>query len=423
MLPFDQPWYRRLIAFSLALGVSGGVLGLVYLGATGEIIDVIFDRGGTTWWSGEWWWIPLIAVGGLVVAGLRQAWNIPNKVPGGVELIAAGEVDHRTAPRWVIISAISAVVGASLGPSFALVLMGGGLGSWIVSRRWAEREAEEYYTLTGIAGGFGAAFTSPILGAFIVSEIGPTPKQRYPAAIMPQLIAATVGFVIFYAVVGRTFLGIYEVPPYEFRLRDMAIAAALGVVAAAIMATFVVVIIVVKRLTGLVSNAYLLGLVGGGAVGLIGFSLPLTLGSGQSQLGTVVDDASALGIGLLLTVLVAKMAAMALSLAVGFMGGNVFPMIFMGGTSGVIVHLIFPDLPAALAVSCMLAAVPGSYLKAPVSMTFIAAIAISLDPRTVAPVATAVIVSFLTVSIARYAVSQRRRDAGEPTDDEDLATT
>ena len=92
MLPFDQAWYRRLIGFAVALGVAGGVLGLVYLGATGEIIDLIFDRGGSTWWSGEWWWIPLIAAGGLLVAALRQAWHIPHDVPGGVELIAAGLV-------------------------------------------------------------------------------------------------------------------------------------------------------------------------------------------------------------------------------------------------------------------------------------------------------------------------------------------
>ena len=413
MLPFDQAWYRRIVAFAVALGVAGGVLGLVYLGATGAAIDLVFDNGGASWWSGEWWWIPLVAVGGLGVAALRRRWDIPDEVPGGVALIESGEVDHRTAPQWVAISAVSAVVGASLGPSFALVLMGGGLGSWIVARRWADREAAQYYTLTGIAGGFGAAFTSPILGAFLVSEIGPTPKQRYTTAMVPQLVAASVGFVIFFAVAGRTFLGIYDVPPYEFRVVDMALAVALGLSAAVVMVVFVVIVLVVRRAAARVRNPYLLGLVGGGAVGLIAWSLPLTLGSGQSQLRTVVDDASSLGVGLLIAVLVAKMAAMALSLAVGFMGGNVFPLIFMGGTSGVVVHLIVPDIPEALAVSCMLAAVPGSYLNAPVSMTFIAAIAVSLDPRTIAPVAVAVITAYLTIAIARYALGTRRATAGD----------
>jgi H+/Cl- antiporter ClcA len=424
VLPFDQTWYRRIIGFAVVLGIAGGVLGLLYLGATGAVIDLFFDDAGTEPWSGEWWWIPLVAGGGLIVAALRQAWNVPDKVPGGVALIEAADVDHRTAPQWVAISAVSAVVGASLGPSFALVLMGGGLGSWIVSRRWAEPEAAHDYTLTGIAGGFGAAFTSPVLGAFLVSELAPTPKQRYAAAIVPQLIAATVGFVIFYAVAGRTFLGIYELPDYEFEIIDMAIAAALGVLAAAVMAVFVGVIIAVRWATGLVSNRYVLGVVGGGIVGFIAFSLPLTLGAGQSQLGTVVEGASTFSIGLLLAVLIAKMAAMALSLAVGFMGGNVFPMIFMGGTAGVIVHLIVPDIPAALAVSCMLAAVPGSYLRAPISMTFIAAIAVSLDPRTTAPVAVSVITSFLLVSIIRYVIANRKQAAAaSDVDDAPAAAT
>jgi len=66
---------------------------------------------------------------------------------------------------------------------------------------------------------------------------------------------------------------------------------------------------------------------------LIAYSLPLTLGSGQSQLGDVVDEGAALGTGLLLTVLIAKMVAMALSLAVGFMGGNVFAVTSDAGSS------------------------------------------------------------------------------------------
>jgi hypothetical protein len=83
-------------------------------------------------------------------------------------------------------------------------------------------------------------------------------------------------------------------------------------------------------------------------------------------------------------------------------------MIFIGGLSGVIVHLLIPAIPAALAVSCMLAAVPGSYLRAPIGMTFIAAVAVALDPRTTAPVAVAVITSYLLVSTVRYLLAKRR---------------
>jgi chloride channel protein, CIC family len=413
-VPFDLPWYRRLLGVAFLLGITGGVLGLVYLGATGWVIDRLFPASEGVAWSGDWWWIPLTAVGGLVVVILRTTWHVPDEVPGGVALIEAGAVDHMTAPQWLAITAMSAIAGASLGPSFALILMGGGLGSWIASRSPSADDAAEDYTLTGAAGAFGAAFTSPILGAFLVSELEPIPRQRYVASIIPQLIASLVGFVVFYSVEGRTFLGSYEVPPYDFEVLHLALAVGLGVIAAFVMLVFLGVIIAVKRASAVITNRYALGVVGGAIVGLIAFALPLTIGSGQSQLGVVIGSAEKLGIGLLIVVLVAKMAAMSLSLQLGFMGGNVFPAIFIGGTAGIVVSLIFPDMPEALAVGCLLAAVPGSYLRAPVSMVLVSAIALYLAPETIAPVAVSVVTAYLLISAVRYVIARRRgADASE----------
>lgn len=83
-------------------------------------------------------------------------------------------------------------------------------------------------------------------------------------------------------------------------------------------------------------------------------------------------------------------------------------MIFIGGAADAIAHLAFPEIPLALAVGCMLAAVPGSYLRAPISMVLIAAIALYLDAETVAPVAIAVVTAYLLVAAVRYVVSNRR---------------
>jgi H+/Cl- antiporter ClcA len=191
----------------------------------------------------------------------------------------------------------------------------------------------------------------------------------------------------------------------------MATAALLGVVSAVIMATLVAVLLVVRKLASALGNRYVIGVVGGLIVGTISVALPLTLGAGQSQLETVIGEMEGLGLGLLAAVLVAKMVALSISVEMGFLGGNVFPMIFIGGLSGVIVHTAFPGIPAALAVSCMLAAVPGSYLRAPISMTFIAAVALALDPRTAAPVAVAVVTSYLLVASVRYLRSARAGQA------------
>jgi H+/Cl- antiporter ClcA len=143
------------------------------------------------------------------------------------------------------------------------------------------------------------------------------------------------------------------------------------------------------------------------AIGTIAFALPLTLGSGNEQLAAVLDSPVPLGVGLLIGVLVAKIVAIVVSMSIGFIGGNVFPMIFIGGTAGVIIHLIFPSIPMALAVSAMMAAVPGSFLRAPVSLTLLAALSVGLGPETTAPVVVSVITAYLLVATIRYFVAQR----------------
>ena len=67
-----------------------------------------------------------------------------------------------------------------------------------------------------------------------------------------------------------------------------------------------------------------------------------------------------LGLGLLVVLLIAKMFTFAVSQASGFVGGPIFPALFIGGTAGVLVHQVIPGLPLGLAFTCLLAAVPGA---------------------------------------------------------------
>ncbi len=407
MLPLDQPWYRRLIFYAFGLGLVAGLLGLGYLAITGVGIDLFFGDPTTELWSGEWWWIPLVAGGGVAVAILRKVWSTPDETPGAIDAIESGEIDHTSAPQLVAISAVSLIVGASLGPSFALVIMGGAFGSWLAERKWAEGKADETYTLAGMAGGLGGAFTAPILGAFLVSELAPTPRERYVASIIPQLISATVGFIVFYLIVGQVFIQSFKLPRYDFDMSHMLVAVGLGFAAVAVVLVLVAMTAALKKASGLVSNRYALGAFGGALIGLAAFAMPLTLGSGNAQLAAILETSAPLGIGLLIAVLVAKMVAVVVSMSIGFIGGNVFPMIFIGGTAGVIIHLIFPSIPIALAVSALMAAVPGSFLRAPVSLTLLAALSVGLEPETTAPVVVAVITAYLLVAIIRYVVQQR----------------
>lgn len=398
-LPIDQPWYRQLLALAVVVGGVLALLGLGYLGLTGAITDRVFGDPRIDAWSGDWWWIPYTAAGGLAVGALRTWWGTTDHVPGGVAVIESGEVDHRVAPSWVALAAVSAIAGASLGPSFALVMMGGGLASWIASRIWRDdTDIRLTATTTGIAGGFGGVFTSPGLGTLIVSELAPTRKERYIESLLPQLIAATAAFAVFFGVAGSTLLNSFSVPTKAFSTWDLLVGVGLGFAGSAIMIVFVLIVKLAQALAAKVTDGLLRGLVGGALVGLIAMALPLTVGAGNDQLSTVIDESATISAWLLVAVLLAKMVAMALSLAAGFIGGNVLPMLFVGGTAGVIIHLAIPEVPYVVAVSSMLVAVPGAIIKAPIGLTFIAVLSVGLGPLTAAPVAVAVATSYITTA-------------------------
>ena len=150
------------------------------------------------------------------------------------------------------------------------------------------------------------------------------------------------------------------------------------------------------------------GAVGGALVGLLAFALPLTATSGSSQLTTELEISATLGTAFLVAILIAKMFAIALSQSSGFLGGVVFPIIFIGGTAGVLVNSIFPSIPIALSVGALLAAVPGAFLGAPVSLILIAAGTVGLGAAALVPICIAVVTSYLTLALVRnYIVRQR----------------
>jgi len=406
MLPLDERWYQRLLTVALGLGVFGGVIALIYSVTTGWGISFFFGEPTSELFSGQWWWIPLVAAGALLVAILRARTGVAGPVPSAVAFAMKGWVDPATAFQLVIISGISLTLGASLGPSFGVIVAGGGFAAWLVSRRKEADEGERHdYALTGMAGGLGAVFSAPLLGSAMTSELSPTPKRGYVSSFIPQFIAATIGFVIFFGITGAVLLDSFDVPGYVFEYWHLFAGIGLGLLSTLVMVVYVGFGRVVRQASTRFPNAYLKAVVFGALVGLIAFALPLTATGGSVQLSYTTDHLTTLGAGLLLVVLLAKIAAVALSQEAGFLGGPVFPLFFIGGTAGAIVHDLLPGVPAGLAVAAMLAAVPGGVIGAPISFILIGVGAVGVGIEAAAPVGVAV----LTAHLASSALQLRRK--------------
>jgi H+/Cl- antiporter ClcA len=148
---------------------------------------------------------------------------------------------------------------------------------------------------------------------------------------------------------------------------------------------------------------------GGVVFGIVGVALPLTMFSGSDQLKTVLSHEGTLGLGLLAAVLIAKMATFAVSQASGFVGGPIFPSLFIGGIAGALVHQVIPGMPLGLAFTCLLAAVPGALAPAPFSMVLMAAFLTQVGALQTAPILIAVVTAFLTMEAVKYLLASRKQ--------------
>jgi H+/Cl- antiporter ClcA len=399
MLPFEKPWYRKLLLLAPLIGAAAGVLALI----TGTASGFFFGGTNTGWWNGRWWWIPLTAFGGLIVSLLRKAWKIPKVVPGSVALAQQAWVDPSQALYWIVITTVSLITGASLGPSFGLVVLGGFAGSWLVTRLGLheDEEAKQEYTLTGMAGGMGGGFSAPLFAAVLASELSPTSKRNYITAFIPELFSSTIGFIIYFGVTGHSMLGSYKLPVYGFSIKYLIIGVLLGVAAVFVLILFSFISKLVFIAMARIGNPYVLGVAGGALVGLISFALPLAATSGSGQLATELQISETIGAGFIIAILIGKMFAIAISQSSGFLGGIVFPSIFLGGTAGLLAHSLFPSIPIALCVGAMLAATPGAFLNAPLALLIIAAGTVSIGAEALAPIAISVVIANLLMSLMR----------------------
>jgi len=227
-------------------------------------------------------------------------------------------------------------------------------------------------------------------------------------------VASSVSFGIYFAIAGAVFLDDYQVPPYKFEDWQLLAGVPLGLFAALVVSLLAGFILVASRLFGRLKIPVIAKSTLGGVVfGIVGVALPLTMFSGSDQLKTVLEDAGTLGVGLIAVLVIAKMLTFAVSQGSGFVGGPIFPSLFIGGTAGVLVHQVIPGVPLGLAFTCLLAAVPGGLAPAPFSMVLMAAFLTQVGALQTAPILIAVITSYLTLEAVKYLLASRKQASTE----------
>jgi len=394
------------MAYALVLGVLGGLAGLVFLGVVGhgEKWNVVTNPH---WLGGHWWWVAVTAAAGLVVGVLHRVLRVPDETPGIIAEIKTGEVDARLVPATVLISAVSLIGGASLGPEKALGSIGGGFGTWIANRRGLGIEDGQVNVLSGMAGAYGGMLSSPVIVVALILEVARPGANRFTKTLLTTIVASSVGFGVYFAVAGAVFLDIYKVPAYRFADWQLLAGVLLGLFSAVVVALLVASIALATKLLAKVPGIARSTL-GGLLFGVVAVLVPLTLFTGSAQLKTVLHDAGTLGVGMLALIVVAKIVTFAISQGSGFIGGPIFPSLFIGGTAGVFVHELIPGVPLGLAFTCVFAAVPGALVTAPFTVVLLAAFVSQVGALQTAPILIAVVTAFLAMEAVKYALVSRK---------------
>lgn len=422
--------------------------------------ETIKKRNGGNFGSGTWDTLTTMVVGGFVIGVIKAVWTglfgeFPDDPPSLITEVESLHVhDPFLSIGLLLCSIVSLGVGASVGPEAAAGAIGVSLGSSIGSLPFVSRrmEASNYILpFLGIAAAFGPLLPSPILSSILLLELtiasGAISKFDFMHSIVLSGIAASVSYTIFVSLEDFTFLDkkVLPIALFEFpNVHDanpilMLYAIPLGVVCGIYGILTIICLGICKGVGGAISkgcnnfgrkccgfNSSVLGLVftpiiGGVLLGVIAKYFPLTMGDGNAQMGAVMSQAFNRTLHqkirrnlnqtqfvdhgeILVTTLIAtsfmKILALGVSLGFGYIGGQLFPLMFSGTCLGAAASLIIGNddaLPMPISVACCLVAIPCAFTPLVFTLTCTVSMMLALGSSATGPIFVAAFTSYTTV--------------------------
>jgi chloride channel protein, CIC family len=273
------------------------------------------------------WWHRLLvpAVGGLLVGFFVHRF-VPGGRPVGVPQVMeasalnGAKMSLTQGIKGAVANAATLGFGGSSGREGPVVHLGATIGSRIA--KWMRMPRGHARTLLacGVAGAVAASFNAPLAGVFFALEV--VIGHYALAAFAPIVMASLVATVVSRAVYGD--FPAFIIPNYTISAFEFPAFAMLGV-AAAVLAVVLMrgVALVGHQIARLPIPAWCRPGVGGLGVGILAIAFPEVLGVGYGSTDQALKGEFALL--MLLALMVAKTAAMALTIGSGFGGGGFSP--------------------------------------------------------------------------------------------------
>src|SRR5919106_2347319 len=282
--------YYRLMVYAAMFGAISSVLTVGYITLYNQGIK-FFDQGTLMVLGVNIWPLVLLTGAGLLIGLIIKF--LGQHAGLGVAQRQYAQTG-RLSPRYlssILLQAFTALwSGAAVGPEGPLVFLTGGAGSFVSDKLKLQKDEVQVLVYSSIAGAFGGFFGSPIIGAVGAFEYMYIRELDFYRHLIPGLLAAAVGYGVYFAFLQTSYLGIFSFPDYASpKLIDLLWALLVGVIAGGIGIMFKVIFGIIHLIfTPLSKRPIVRGVIGGAIICLIGLFLPFNLYSGQDQLLQII---------------------------------------------------------------------------------------------------------------------------------------
>ncbi len=324
----------KRIGIYAAVFVKGLLISSI-IGILGGVIGFVFNKGifyASDIHSKYPYVLFLMPVLGLLIVLMYEKASLSRD--GGTNLILHSirhlkGVPIIIAPLIFISTLITHLVGGSAGREGAALQLGGSIGAQVGKLFKLNIKDMNTAVMCGMGAFFAALFGTPLTAAFFAMEVIAVGVLYY-SAFVPCVVASLSAFAVSYILGG--FSNPYNPPPIpHFTLVSMLQTGSLAVICAFVSILFCLIMKYSREgLEKLIKNPYI-RMIAGGAFFVL---LVLLIGDRYTGLGTsVINTAVNKGEAHYYDCFL-KMIFTALTMAIGFKGGEIVPTLFIGATFG-----------------------------------------------------------------------------------------
>jgi H+/Cl- antiporter ClcA len=409
--------YRVLLVLAALLGVLVSFASWCFLELVHWIQQEVYQRlpSGLGLHPVPWWWpLPVLAVAGVLAAvAIIRLPGHGGHIP--YEGIKAGATQPADLPGILLAALATLGLGLVLGPEAPLIALGSGLAVLAV-RRVRKDTPDQAMAVLAASAAFAAiatVFGSPVIGAIILIEAAGLGGPMLPLILLPGLMSAGIGSVIFIGMGHWTGLSsaAYALSPISLPAFSTLTVAEFGwaivLAFAAALATFAITGLARRSARMAARQPWLL--IPAAALAVAGLAIGFAqithqpadtvLFSGQDAFGSLIKQGPTLALSTLAFLLLFKGLAWSISLG-SFRGGPTFPALFVGAAGGIALsHL--PGLPLIDGVAMGVGAMSVVMLRLPLTSVLLPSLLLTSDGLAVMPlVIVAVVVAY--VASARF---------------------